>query len=45
MTYAPYPHRNRSLVKALYCALRDGIIDRRTFAVGLRFVMGKHYED
>lgn len=43
--YNPYPYPNRALTNSLYRALRDGNVNRQTFALGLRFVMGAHRED
>lgn len=42
MTYEPYPHRNRALVKALYCSLVEGLISRAEFVACLVIVMGRH---
>jgi putative component of toxin-antitoxin plasmid stabilization module len=40
--YRCYPHRNRALVKALACSLREHLISRQEFACCLLNVMEKH---
>lgn len=45
MIYQPYPHPNRALVRAIYHALREGVISRVAFVAGIKMIMGKHRED
>lgn len=40
--FQPYPRRYPALVKVLYRALQDGVINRALFAACLATVMGEH---
>ena len=41
--YAPYPHPNRALVKALYASVREHLISRAEFAACIISIMGRHH--